>query len=407
MSVEVNLENGVVTVTDLEIENDNLAIYLSQQEDTEFALNELIQIALRIRSQFVTDLETQNISDKAEQVIEEFDEKFSNAVEILNEKFNELVDPKKGAIVTNLDKITKDKLTNLLTPDFDPDNIANASPIAQLKMSLLKDLKQMIDDVKSPITEIHAKLGISGLVKKDAQAGDDFEDKVDSILQQLARTHGDTAQPVGTVAENGRSKKGDTLVTLNTDDTRSISCKVAWEMKTEAKFKSAKSVQSPRVIDDQVIIELNKVIENRSANAAVLVLDSDGLDMSKQAVWREYGGNKLLVVVDRYAPSPELIQLAYLWSRWRARIGLDQFAATVDEEGIKDTIRAIQQKLQLIANSKREQNLAIGLITTSIGYLDAYRKETKNSFASLSEMINIQYEEVSENDEPATVTDIA
>ena len=407
MSIEIDVENGTVTISDLEIDNSNLATYLAQQDDPEFAFSELVNTAMRIRSQFVTDLETQNIADAAEQVIEEFDEKFADAVKELNNKFNELIDPKKGAIVTNLDNITKDKLTNLLTPDFDPDNIANASPIAQLRMGLLRDLKLMIADVQSPINDIHAKLGLSGGVKKDARAGDEFEDKVDDILQQIARTHGDTAQPVGTVAENGRSKKGDTLVTLNTDDTRSIDCKVAWEMKTEAKFKSDKKVQSPRVIDDQVIIELNKVIENRGATAAVLVLDSDRLAMIKQATWREYGGNKLLIVVDRFAPSPDLIQLAYLWSRWRARVSLDKFTTTVDEEGIRDTIKQIQLKLQLITNSKKNQNLAIDLLNKSVGFLNDYRKDTKNSFVALSEMINIEYEEVPENDEPATVTEIA
>lgn len=404
MSIEIDVDNGTVTISDLEIDNYNLATYLAQQDDPVFAFIELINTAMRIRNQFVTDLETQNIADAADQVIEEFEEKFADAIKELNNKFNDLIDPKKGAIITNLDAITKEKLTNLLTPEYDSDNIANASPIAQLRMGLLKDLKLLI---ANPINEIHAKLGLSGVVKKDAQAGDDFEDKVDDILQQIARTHGDTAQPVGTVAENGRAKKGDMLVTLNTDDTRTLVCKVAWEMKTEAKFKSGKNVQSPRVIDDQVIIELNKVIETRGVTAAVLVLDSDGLDMSKQVTWREYGGNKLLIIVDRFAPSPDLIQLAYLWSRWRARVGLDNFTTTVDEEGIRDTIKQIQLKLQLITNSKKNQNLAIDLLNKSVGFLNDYRKDTKNSFVALSEMINIEYEEITENDEPASVTEIA
>ena len=148
MTIEINEDAGIVSVSDLEIENSSLASYLAQQEDSEYALIELINIALRIRSQFVTDLETQNISDAADSVIEEFDEKFAEAVNQLNEKFEELTDPKKGAIITNLDKITRDKLTNLLTPEYNPDDIANASPIALLRIGLTRDLKQLINDVQ-------------------------------------------------------------------------------------------------------------------------------------------------------------------------------------------------------------------------------------------------------------------
>ena len=407
MTIEINEDAGIVSVSDLEIENSSLASYLAQQEDSEYALIELINIALRIRSQFVTDLETQNISDAADSVIEEFDEKFAEAVNQLNEKFEELTDPKKGAIITNLDKITRDKLTNLLTPEYNPDDIANASPIALLRIGLTRDLKQLINDVQGPIDEIHAKLGLSGVVKKDTQAGDDFEDKVDAILQQFARTYGDTAEQVGTVAEMGRAKKGDSLITLNLDDTRGLVRKVAWEMKTEDKYKGDKKTQSRRLVVNQALTELNKVMDNRSSQVAVLVLDSDGLDMARQPVWTEFGGNKLVIITDRFAPNPELIQLAYLWSRWRARVGMDNANVTIDEQGIRDTISQIQQKIQLISNSKRTQTEAITSIKKSMDILTQYQNDTKDSFRSLASLINIEYEEIPENDEPATVTEIA
>ena len=200
-------------------------------------------------------------------------------------------------------------------------------------------------------------------------------------------------------AEAGGSKKGDTLVTLNSDDTQGQVCKIIWEAKTDARFKGKATTQSPKVIDDQVKIELNGAIETRDAQAAILVLDSNGLDMSAQPIWREYEGNKLLIVVDLLMPDEELIKLAYLWGRWKSRASIGRLAATIDTEGIKNTFDALRLRLKDLRNVKKAHNDAVKAINSAGTILFDFRKDINGMMEDLAETINIELEEVDLSDD--------
>ena len=397
MQAEIEIDGDEVTINSLVIDSAELVAYLDdyEEEDRADALEGLIEIALDIRSKFQTDLETQNIKDSAESVIASIEQAYEQMVEDLNEKLAEIVDPEKGPVIKALDKATGDNLKNLLAPERTEDNL-DPSPIARLRTLIAADLAAHQRRVDDSLEAIKSKLRINQGARKTAADGTDFEVKVDKIIQDYAQIFGDSAELTGAKAETGGGKKGDTKVTLNKDDTMGNVCTLLWEAKTDQDFKSK---ATKRVIDDQVKKELNGVITERSADAAILVLDSEGIDMDVQAPWKEYDGNKLLIIVDTFSPDTDLIRLAYLWGRWKSRSSIGDLKAEIDLDGIRGSFDAMQLRLKDLRNVKKSHNDAIKSIEGAGGLLKSFRDDIRSMMEDLADMVNVKIEIDNEKDE--------
>lgn len=397
MEPAIEIDGDEVTINSLVIESSDLVEYLDdyEEEDRGDAIEGLIEIALDIRSKFQTDLETQNIKDSAESVIASIEQAYEQMVEDLNEKLAEIVDPEKGPVIKALDKATGDNLKNLLAPETSENNL-DPSPIARLRNLIAADLSAHQKKVDESLEAIKSKLRIQQGSRKTAADGTDFEVKVDKIIQDYAQIFGDSAESTGAKSETGGSKKGDTKVTLNNDDTMGKICTLLWEAKTDKDFKS-KATQ--RVIDDQVKKELNAVLADRSADAAILVLDSEGIDMEVQSAWKEYDGNKLLIIVDTFAPEPDLIRLAYLWGRWKSRSSIGDLKPEIDLDGIRGSFDAMQLRLKDLRNVKRSHNDAIKSIEAAGSLLKSFRDDIKDMMEELARMVNVKIEIDTEKDE--------
>ena len=397
MEPAIEIDGDEVTINSLVIDSSDLVEYLDdyEEEDRGDAIEGLIEIALDIRSKFQTDLETQNIKDSAESVIASIEQAYEQMVEDLNEKLAEIVDPEKGPVIKALDKATGDNLKNLLAPETSENNL-DPSPIARLRNLIAADLSAHQKKVDESLEAIKSKLRIQQGSRKTAADGTDFEVKVDKIIQDYAQIFGDSAESTGAKSETGGSKKGDTKVTLNNDDTMGKICTLLWEAKTDKDFKS-KATQ--RVIDDQVKKELNAVLADRSADAAILVLDSEGIDMEVQSVWKEYDGNKLLIIVDTFVPEPDLIRLAYLWGRWKSRSSIGDLKPEIDLDGIRGSFDAMQLRLKDLRNVKRSHNDAIKSIEAAGSLLKSFRDDIKDMMEELARMVNVKIEIDNEKDE--------
>jgi hypothetical protein len=397
MSADIEIDGDEVTINSLVIDNSELVSYLEDYETEDYgdAIEGLIDIALEMRSRFQTDLETQNIKDSADAVIESIELAYKQMLEELNEKLAEIVDPEKGPVIKALDKATGDNLKNLLAPEANENN-PDPSPIARLRTLIAADLYSHQRKVDESLEAIKTKLRIQQGSRKTAADGTDFEVKIDKIIQDYAQVFGDSAESTGTKAEAGGSKKGDTKVTLNHDDTMGKICTLLWEAKTDKDFKS-KATQ--RVIDDQVKKELNAVMAERGADAAILVLDSEGLDLDVQSAWKEYDGNKLLIIVDTYAPETDLIRLAYLWGRWKSRSSIEKLETKIDLDGIRGSFDAMQLRLKDLRNVKKSHNDAIKSIELAGSLLKNFRDDVKDMMEELARMVNVKIEIDNEKDE--------
>jgi len=385
MSENISIDENEVTIENLVIDSSALAKFLSDYEEDDYddAFKELVRIALEVRTAFTTDLETKNITESAENVIDRIDEAYTEMVEELERQLLELVNPKDGAVIKAFEQVPGESLKALLAPEPGPD----PSPIARLRAFIAADLKGHQDSVTESLDAIKTKLRIVKTTKKSSLDGNDFEAKVDKIIQEFARTYGDAAESTGTVAESGGSKKGDTKVTLNKDDTLGKLCTLVWEAKTEKTFKSDRT---GKVIDDQVKKELNSVINDRGSDAAILVLDSELLNLEDQPSWREYDGNKLLIIVDTFNPEPDLIRLAYLWGRWKSRSSIGSLETKIDVEGIRGSFDEMNLRMKDLRNVVKSHSDAIGSIESAGLLLKSFRKDFKGMMEELALMVNIK-----------------
>lgn len=392
---EIEITESGVIIHQLKIESVELAEYLGDLGEPSEGIKELIDIAMTVRSRFSTGLETQNIRDSADSVIERMEEVFEQMVKVLKEKADLLVDPEQGPVIKALDKATGDNLKKLLAPESTLDQ----SPIARLRGMIADDISAFKDDVDGALLEIKGKLGIGVQKRKSGADGTDFETKIDGIIQSYATIYGDTAIATGAKAESGAAKKGDTEVELNYDDTGKISCKIIWESKTDARFKGKSTTQSPKVLDDQVKLELNAAMDLRKAKSGVLVLDTSSLDMDAQPTWREYEGNKLLIVVDPITPDEDLIRLAYLWSRWKAKASLGTTTVSIDFDGIRNSFDQIRLRLKDLRNVKKAHTDVNNLLSGASSLVTQIQKDTKRMMEELAETINIELAEVSDDED--------
>ena len=395
MSDYISIDDDEVTIDGLVIDNAALVEYLNEyeEEDHDQALTDLIRIALDIRKTFTSDLETKNITESAESVIARMEESYAEMVEELERQLLGLIDAEDGSITKAFERVTGNNLKTLLSPDMSPD----PSPIARLRALIAADLKGHQDGVNDSLEAIKAKLRIGQGTRNTAADGADFEAKVDKVIQEFARTYGDTAEATGTIQETGGSKKGDTKVTLNKDDTLGKVCSLVWEAKTDRDFKSR---ATGKVIDNQVKNELNSVINDRNADAAILVLDSEGIKLEDQPSWREYDGNKLLIIVDTFNPEPDLIRLAYLWGRWKSRASIGSLETKIDVEGIRGNFDKMNLRLSDLRNVKKAHNSAIESIENAGTLLASFRKDFKDMMEELALMVNVKIDQqTGENDD--------
>lgn len=383
----VKLRGDRVVINDLEIVSSDLVEYLASQEDAEFAFRELIDVAVKVKSLASSTVASQEIKNKVETLVSELQKSYEKIVLKLENEAKNLTDPEKGSVSTAIKDMADKTLRNLLTPD---DNPADPSPINRFKNQLLDELEGFSENITNSLTAIQTKLGVGVEKKKVASDGNDFENNVGLVVQYYGRIYGDIVEPTGAKSEVGTAKKGDVLVTLNSDDTLGQKCAIVWEAKTDATFKLQSKTKSSRVSLDKVRKEMDDALSNRNAQVGVFVIDSDGLDMEVQVAWQELDGNKLILVLDPEEISEEMVQLAYLWARWKAKASVANFEVKVDTEGIRRTIETLRVQIKDLRNVNLHHTAAIKSVNEAGAVLENFKGSAKSALADLAGMINVE-----------------
>ena len=231
-----------------------------------------------------------------------------------------------------------------------------------LKTKLIEQVISELDPAKesSPFHSISEQLmqllgkSAGDKATKDAynlsrEKGIDFEELLDQLIQPEAGVHGDDAQFTGDTPSPSGDKTGDEVVTLNLSATNNEEIRIVWEAKTDKSFKDTKG----RLKRDKVAKELDSAMGNRDAICGIFVSDSRGVDLSKQPVWQEFDGNKLIIVIDDEDPDQRLIRMAYLWSRWIVLRSQEHEEGQLDYLAIERVLDALQREFDGLSNLRR------------------------------------------------------
>jgi len=393
-SENIKLRGDSVVIREFEIVSKDLVDHLASHDDIDFAFRELVEVALKVKALATSTVAGQEIKNKVESLIEQLNSTYKAMVQDLKTEASKLTDAEDGAVTKAIQEFADGTLERMLKPE---DVEGTPSPINRLKRAIIDEVSDYADNVEGSLDAIKIKLGIGVEKRKVSFDGTDFENNVALIVQNFGRLYGDEVEPTGSKSEVGLSKKGDVLVTLNKEDTMRQSCSVIWEAKTDAKFKGSAKTKSRRVSLDLVRQELDDALANRNAQSGVFVIDSDELDMNAQAPWIELDGNKLIVVVDRLDISEETIQLAYLWSRWKAKSSIGNFEIKIDTEGIQRSIETIRVQIKNLSMILSHQTQAKNSIDKAADVLNGFRRSVKTTMTDLAAMINVELDPANED----------
>jgi hypothetical protein len=149
-----------------------------------------------------------------------------------------------------------------------------------------------------------------------------FEESVYRAIEELAAARGDCAGHTGGEGAEGGGKKGDVLVELGAASGPSTG-RIVFEIKDKK-----------RLSKNEAWAQLNGAMEARAASFGVLVVAGEDQVPSGREQLHEYGGNKLIVAVDRDEPESIALSTAYRLAAARVAMAQDR-ELTVDASEVR------------------------------------------------------------------------
>lgn len=335
VGADLRIDGENVVIKNLTIPNSELAAYLSTKEGPEqiLLLIDLIETAMQIQRMANASADVAELNSVAKQVRETMklagEDAFNNLEKVIQDQANE---KNPSALITLL----KTKLIDQVINELDPTK--ETSPFHAISAQLIELLQKSAGDKAAKESYGNSR-----------EKGIDFEELLDQMIQLESIVHGDDAQFTGDIPSPSGDKTGDEVVTLNPSATGGEEIRIVWEAKTDKSYRDAKG----RLKRDKVAEELDSAMQNREAICGVFVSDARGIDITRQPVWQEFDGNKLIIVIDDENPDQRLVRMAYLWSRWIVLRSQAQEEGELDFAAIERVISSLQRELDGLANLRR------------------------------------------------------
>jgi hypothetical protein len=171
------------------------------------------------------------------------------------------------------------------------------------QQQLLGQMAQLEKQLQALQAEKEKLEAVDAEREKGTAKGRTFEQGVADALDALALAQGDDAEAVGDLAGAG-GKTGDVLVSID-------ACN------GPARGRIVFEAKDRRLSKPQALTELDRALEQRSADFAVLVVPTEEEIPAKLQGLREYAGDKLIVALDPDGPADLALELAYRLARAR------------------------------------------------------------------------------------------
>jgi hypothetical protein len=196
------------------------------------------------------------------------------------------------------------------------------------QQQLLGQMAQLEKQLQALQAEKEKLEAVEAERERGTAKGRSFEQRAAEALDALALAQGDDAEAVGDMPGAG-GKTGDVLVSIDACNGPALGSIVF-----EAKDR--------RLSRPTALSELDRALEQRSADYAVLVVPTDEEVPSKLQPLREYNGDKLIVSLDEESGSELALELAYRLARARVLMKRGEVDG-VDAGAVRDSVdRALQ-----------------------------------------------------------------
>ena len=241
-----------------------------------------------------------------------------------------------GAFVTRLDEeLGEDgeRIQDALDPDTE------GSPTYRLKTTVLDEIRALRDKLEEQATEEETR---EELTQRTTLKGDDFEATVETLLEDLVYGTSDEVEYTGeTMGELNGRKVGDFVLTLSDTGQR-----IAIEAKSDASYTQ------PKIKD-----ELEDALENRDADYAIMVFESEAQVPNKVGYFHEFDSDRLAVALSE-TPADEIdagyLHIAFNWARTRAVQSFVDTEAAFDPEVLQIEINEVEEAIRRFSRLRKK-----------------------------------------------------
>jgi hypothetical protein len=254
---------------------------------------------------------------------------------------------------------------------LDPDR--EGTPTNRLKSSIQEQIDRLRDKIEAQDTEQKTK-------RRTTLKGDDFEDTVGSILDNLVygTSHevGHTGEKVG---EIGERKVGDYVLTLADTGQRIV-----------IEAKSDQSYFQPEIKN-----ELQNAIENRDADYGIIVFEGESQVPDKVGYFHEFDNDRLAVALsaeEEEEPEPGYLHIAFNWARTRAVQMHVDTDSSLDPETIQTDVGEIEDEIDRFSTIKKKTTSIRNTANDIDSELDEIKNEVKSRLTDIRTEIQSETE---------------
>lgn len=216
---------------------------------------------------------------------------------------------------------------------LDPDN--EGTPTYRLKRTLLDELQA----IRETLTEEEVREDIK---QRTTLKGDDFEDTVENILEDLAHGSNDQVEYTGeTPGELTDRMVGDFVLTLGETGQRMV-----------IEAKSDQSYTQPDIKH-----ELTDALENRDADYAIIVFECESYVPNKVGYFSEFDDERLAVALSETPEDdiePGFLNIALNWARTRAIQSHVDTGSTLDPETIQHELGEVEDTISRFSTLRKK-----------------------------------------------------
>jgi hypothetical protein len=231
-----------------------------------------------------------------------------------------------------------------------------AEQALQEKLAELQRELQALRDEKEKLEELEAER------ERGTAKGRSFEEEVADMVDALAVAQGDDAEAVGDQPGAG-GKTGDVLVSID-------ACN------GPARGRIVFEAKDRRLSKPGALAELDRALEQRSADFAVLVVPTEAEVPAKLHTLREYNGDKLVVALDPDDPTGLSLEVGYRLARARVLMKGGEVEG-VDADAIRDSVDRAEQAMNDVRRVKAQLTSATTSIETARGVLEEVEKRVR------------------------------
>jgi hypothetical protein len=216
--------------------------------------------------------------------------------------------------------------------------------------------------------------------------GRTFEELVAEAVDRLAVVQGDDCDAVGDV-KGASGRTGDVVVGIDACNGPARG-RIVFEVKTGKLGKN------------EALRELDKALEQRDGDFAILVVPTEEKVPAKLRALREYNGDKLIVTFDAETEDTLALELAYSLARARVLMSRSE-TDDIDAAAIRDSVERALNSMEMVQGIKSQLTGAQNQIGRAKDVIDDMAGQVREHLRNLDRLVR---EEPEERPKPAQET---